>query len=101
MTRVCTYLTWVEQARGLSFGADYHALWRWSVGGLPGFWGSLAEYMGVRFRDQPATVLTGAAMPGAEWFPGATLNFAEHALAGPGRRPPCWSPAPRPARGSR
>ena len=77
------YLTWVEQARGLSFGADYHALWRWSVADLPGFWGSLAEYMGVRFRDQPATVLTGAAMPGAEWFPGATLNFAEHALAGP------------------
>ena len=77
------YLTWLEQARGLSFGADYHALWRWSTGDLAGFWGSLAEYMGVRFHDQPATVLTGATMPGADWFPGATLNFAEHALAGP------------------
>jgi acetoacetyl-CoA synthetase len=77
------YLTWVEQTRGLSFGADYHALWRWSVGDLAGFWGSLADYMKVRFHDQPAAVLTGAAMPGTEWFPGATLNFAEHALAGP------------------
>jgi acetoacetyl-CoA synthetase len=77
------YLTWVEQTRGLSFGADYHALWRWSVGDLAGFWGSLADYMKVRFHDQPAGVLTGAAMPGTEWFPGATLNFAEHALAGP------------------
>jgi acetoacetyl-CoA synthetase len=77
------YLTWVEETRGLSFGADYHALWRWSVADLAGFWGSLAEYMGVRFHDQPATVLTGPAMPGAGWFPGATLNFAEHALAGP------------------
>ena len=77
------YLTWVEESRGLSFGADYHALWRWSVGDLAGFWGSLAEYLGVRFHDQPAAVLTGAAMPGAGWFPGATLNFAEHALAGP------------------
>ncbi len=52
-------------------------------GDLAGFWGSLAEYLGVRFHDQPAAVLTGPAMPGAEWFPGATLNFAEHALAGP------------------
>jgi acetoacetyl-CoA synthetase len=77
------YLTWVEQTRGLSFGADYHALWRWSVGDLAGFWGSLADYMKVRFHDQPAGVLTGAAMPGTQWFPGATLNFAEHALAGP------------------
>jgi acetoacetyl-CoA synthetase len=77
------YLTWVEQTRGLSFGADYHALWRWSVEDLAGFWGSLAGYMGVRFHDQPAAVLTGAAMPGTEWFPGATLNFAEHVLAGP------------------
>ena len=47
------YLTWVEQTRGLSFGADYHALWRWSVGDLAGFWGSLADYLGVRFHDQP------------------------------------------------
>ena len=77
------YLTWVEQTRGLSFGADYHALWRWSVADLAGFWGSLAEYMGVRFHDQPAAVLTSPALPGADWFPGATLNFAEHALAGP------------------
>ncbi len=77
------YLTWLEQTRGLSFGADYHALWRWSTGDLAGFWGSLADYMGVRFHDQPAGVLTGASMPGTGWFPGATLNFAEHALAGP------------------
>ena len=77
------YLTWLEQARGLSFGAGYDALWRWSVADLAGFWGSLADYMGVRFHDQPATVLAEARMPGAQWFPGATLNFAEHALAGP------------------
>ena len=50
---------------------------------LAGFWGSLADYMGVRFHDQPAGVLTGATMPGTGWFPGGTLNFAEHALAGP------------------
>ena len=77
------YLNWLERTRGLSFGTDYHALWRWSVDDLAGFWGSLAEHMGVRFHDQPATVLPSAAMPGADWFPGATLNFAEHALAGP------------------
>jgi acetoacetyl-CoA synthetase len=77
------YLTWLERTQGLSFGADYHALWRWSTGDLAGFWGSLAGYMGVRFHDQPAAVLTDVTMPGTDWFPGATLNFAEHALAGP------------------
>lgn len=77
------YLTWLERTRGLSFGADYHALWRWSVTDLAGFWGSVADYMGVRFHDQPSAVLPEARMPGAAWFPGATLNFAEHSLAGP------------------
>lgn len=77
------YLTWLEGSRALSFGADYNALWRWSVDDLAAFWGSLAEYMGVRFHDQPTAVLSEPRMPGTDWFPGATLNFAEHALTGP------------------
>lgn len=77
------YLRWLEAARGLRF-TDYETLWRWSVDDLPGFWGSIWEHFGILAHAQPSDVLTDARMPGAEWFPGATLNYAEHALRGPG-----------------
>jgi acetoacetyl-CoA synthetase len=65
---------------------DYAALHRWSVTDPAEFWGAAAEFLGVRFSAGPTTVLGSRQMPGAQWFPGATLNYAEHALApGPGR----------------
>ncbi|HET9654126.1 MAG TPA: acetoacetate--CoA ligase [Kineosporiaceae bacterium] len=69
---------------------DYAALHAWSVRDLPGFWSAVAQYLGVRFHARPSAVLEpgpdGSLMPGARWFPGSTLNYAEHALTpGPGR----------------
>ncbi|MEU4421850.1 acetoacetate--CoA ligase [Actinoplanes sp. NPDC024001] len=83
-TRIGRYLAWLEQERGLSF-ADYPALWEWSVTDLPGFWQSIWDYFGVVAHDQPTAVLGESAMPGATWFPGATLNYAENVLRMPGR----------------
>jgi acetoacetyl-CoA synthetase len=80
------YLTWLRDTRGLDL-PDYDALWRWSVEDLDGFWASIAEHSGVWFHDQPTAVLADASMPGAVWFPGATLNFAEYALTGPADEP--------------
>lgn len=63
--------------------ANYAALHRWSVapdGGLERFWRAAAEWFDVRFSTPYETVLADAAMPGARWFPGARLNYAEHAL---------------------
>jgi acetoacetyl-CoA synthetase len=60
------------RARGLS---DYHELWRWSVEDLEGFWGSLWDL--YELGPRPGPVLARAEMPGAEWFPGAALNYAE------------------------
>ncbi|WP_404869907.1 acetoacetate--CoA ligase [Kitasatospora griseola] len=58
--------------------ADLH---RWSVEDLPRFWTAVTEYFDVRFHTRPTAVLAEpATMPGADWFPGATLNYAEHAL---------------------
>ncbi len=74
---ITRYLRWLEQERGLSL-PDYEALWRWSVADLEGFWSSLVEFCDVRFREPPDRVLGSTAMPGAEWFPGARLNYAEH-----------------------
>ncbi|MFP5257160.1 MAG: acetoacetate--CoA ligase [Acidimicrobiia bacterium] len=61
---------------------SYAGLWRWSVDDLEGFWAAVAEERDVRWRDRPHRVLAGGdrAMPGARWFPGATLSYAEHAL---------------------
>lgn len=65
---------------------DYDALHAWSVEDIGGFWSLLAEFMQVRFHSKPVMPLGRATMPGAEWFPGATLNYAEHALReGPGK----------------
>ena len=61
--------------------ADYAALHEWSVTDLDGFWSAVVERLGVRFHAEPSAVLGSRDMPGAQWFPGGTLNYAEHALA--------------------
>jgi acetoacetyl-CoA synthetase len=67
-------------------GMDYAALHWWSVADPSAFWGCVAEFFGVRFHEPPTAVLGSAEMPGAQWFPGATLNYAEHVLTvAPGR----------------
>ena len=50
----------------------------WSIKHLEDFYAEMAEFCGVRFTDPPREVLTTRAVPDATWFPGATLNFAEH-----------------------
>jgi acetoacetyl-CoA synthetase len=71
------YLGWLERERGLSF-AGYDDLWRWSVSDLEGFWSSVWEFFEVRSHAPYERVLGSREMPGAQWFPGARLNFAEH-----------------------
>jgi acetoacetyl-CoA synthetase len=72
------YLGWLAE-RGYRFD-DYEALWRWSVSDLDAFWSSIAEFCGIEFSSPPSGVLGKRTMPGAEWFPGARLNYAWHAL---------------------
>jgi acetoacetyl-CoA synthetase len=72
------YLRWLA-GRGHTF-EDYEALWRWSVSDLDAFWGSIAEFCGLEFSTPASRVLGKRTMPGAEWFPGARLNYAQHAL---------------------
>ncbi len=70
---------WLRSERDLDL-PDYGSLWSWSVSDLEGFWGAIAEFFDVAFHDRPTRVLVEEVMPGADWFPGATLNYAEHAL---------------------
>ncbi|GAB3504569.1 acetoacetate--CoA ligase [Phytohabitans suffuscus] len=85
-SRIGDYLRWLRAHRGLDF-AGYADLWQWSVDDLPGFWGSIWDYFEIVAYDQPSAVLESAVMPGARWFPGATLNYAEHVLRMPGLAP--------------
>ncbi|HEX7126087.1 MAG TPA: acetoacetate--CoA ligase [Thermodesulfobacteriota bacterium] len=78
-SRLTAYLSWLGETKGIRH-ASYEEVWAWSVRDLEAFWGSVAEFFGVRFHAPPGRVLDGEAMPGARWFPGATLNYAEHAL---------------------
>jgi acetoacetyl-CoA synthetase len=74
------FTRFVEERRGERF-EDYAALWRWSVDDLDGFWAAVWDFTGVKPHAPYERVLGRREMPGAEWFPGATLNFAEHVLA--------------------
>ncbi|MET0188744.1 MAG: acetoacetate--CoA ligase [Pseudonocardia sediminis] len=87
-TEIAHFAAWVRDERGVEIGdvTDYAALHDWSVRDLDGFWSAVAEYSGVLFHDKPTATLGSREMPGAEWFPGSTLNYAEHSLTpGPGR----------------
>ena len=74
---ITRYREWLEETRGLDL-PDYHALWRWSVDDVEGFWGSLWEFLDVRASVPYERVLGRREMPGADWFPGARLSYAEH-----------------------
>jgi acetoacetyl-CoA synthetase len=79
------FMDWLREHRGRSF-ADYDELWRWSVGDLEQFWGSVWEFCGVRASRPYERVLGSHEMPGTRWFEGAELNYAENLLArGEGR----------------
>ncbi len=81
-SNMTAYMRWLEAERGLSFEGDYHALWRWSTDSLEDFWASIWDHFAVRASAPYDDVLASREMPGAEWFTGARLNYAENLLAG-------------------
>jgi acetoacetyl-CoA synthetase len=76
---ITAYLRWLRQERGLEF-ADYAALWRWSVEHLDEFWETIWRYFRIESSAPYESVLASRQMPGAKWFPGARINYAQLAL---------------------
>ena len=76
-TQLGRFLDFVGEARGTELGG-YDELFDWSVTDLEGFWGSLWDFFEIKAHTPYERVLGAAEMPGAEWFRGATLNYAEH-----------------------
>ena len=75
--RIALYQRWLETERGLKF-ESYEALWRWSITDLGGFWRSIWDHFDLQSPTPFSTELVEPApMPGARWFPGAQLNYAQ------------------------
>ncbi len=73
------YIRFLRERLGVQVDG-YEALWRWSVNELEAFWASIFDFFEVRTSSPYERVLASAEMPGARWFPGAKLNYAQQAL---------------------
>ena len=76
-SNITHYMQWLEDQKGQKFKSR-EELWKWSVEHLEDFWASIWEYFDVQASQPYTTVLSGHNMPGAQWFSGARLNYAEH-----------------------
>ncbi|HEY6871385.1 MAG TPA: acetoacetate--CoA ligase [Geobacteraceae bacterium] len=77
---ITRFLAFVNERHGMAF-TGYDELYRWSVAEIPAFWGAVWEFCGViASRSYDEVVDDPARMPGARWFSGARLNFAENLL---------------------
>jgi acetoacetyl-CoA synthetase len=80
-SRLSGFMRWLTREHGLAF-EGYQELWQWSVDDLDGFWSAVWEFFGVQADGDPSPVLASREMPGAQWFPNTSLNYAEHVFAG-------------------
>jgi len=60
---------------------DYQSLYQWSVDNLESLWKELWEFLDIKASTPYTRVIDDPTlMPGAKWFEGARLNFAENLL---------------------
>ncbi|GAB4268145.1 MAG: acetoacetate--CoA ligase [Candidatus Promineifilaceae bacterium] len=71
------YMAWLAKNKNLHF-SYYDELWQWSVDHLELFWESLWSYFDLAYTQKWDAVLPKRTMPGAVWFPGVRLNYAEN-----------------------
>jgi acetoacetyl-CoA synthetase len=76
-TEIGRFMAWLAQHRGHDF-SGYDQLQRWSVEDLEGFWSAVWDFYEIQAHTPYERVLDSPVMPGAEWFAGARLNYAEH-----------------------
>jgi len=76
-SNLASYMRWLGSVKGLRF-QSYHECWQWSVSSLEDFWESIWEFYSINASQEYEGVLEKREMPGAKWFTGSKLNFAEH-----------------------
>ncbi|QUJ78286.1 acetoacetate--CoA ligase [Sulfitobacter albidus] len=70
---------YLAEKHDLTF-SDYNAMWAWSVDDLEGFWAAIWDHFGIRASAAPDQMLATRQMPGAQWCPGAMLNYTDQIL---------------------
>ena len=78
-TNLHHYRVWLKQRHNLEF-SSYQELRRWSLEHLDDFWQSIWDYFRIETSSPPTAVLGKRTMPGAQWFPGSKLNWAQHIM---------------------
>ena len=79
-SRMTEFLQFVNDAFAAD-ATDYTTLWQWSIEHRDLFWSAMWEYAGVvSLQSWNEPLIDGDQMPGAKWFSGAKLNFAENLL---------------------
>ncbi len=76
-SNVSDYMRWLAEHKGLHFDG-YAALWQWSIEEIETFWESLWDYFDLKYSRGWTSPLAERRMPGAKWFVGARLNYAEN-----------------------
>ncbi len=76
-TQMTSFMRFAGERAGRAF-ADHDELWRWSVTETEAFWAAIWDFFGVHASHGYERVLDSPAMPGARWFEGAELNYAEN-----------------------
>ena len=74
---ITAYSRWLEEEKGIH-ARGYPELWAWSVRELEQFQESVWQYFRVMSSERYSKVLDSRTMPGAKWFPGSSINYAEH-----------------------
>jgi acetoacetyl-CoA synthetase len=74
---ITSFKEWLRSHKNLSFGG-YKDIWQWSVTRIEDFWESIWQYFNVKASTPYIGILSGRTMPGARWFEGSKLNYAEH-----------------------
>ncbi|MCA9931404.1 MAG: AMP-binding protein, partial [Anaerolineales bacterium] len=74
------YMIWLAENRNLNFD-NYADLWQWSVDHIDRFWETIWHFFDLKWSQPAESILADRTMPGAKWFPGARLNYAENIFA--------------------
>ena len=73
------FMNAVNREHGLMLDG-YDGLYDWSIADIPAFWEAVWRFVGIKHSVPYTSVLENPRMPGATWFKGARLNFAENLL---------------------